>query len=99
MASQRMPKAVLRPLQLSSSQSAVPLPHHIVSTTAAPAAPAALAGWLPCSTLFTRYNLTSVPCLKDAAKKARKAPSVKYGVKKARKAPSVKYGITRQRDT
>ena len=32
MASQRMPKAVLRPLQLSSSQSAVPLPRHIVST-------------------------------------------------------------------
>jgi hypothetical protein len=32
MASQRMPKAVLRSLQLSSSQSAVLLPRHIVST-------------------------------------------------------------------
>jgi len=42
MASQRMPKAVLRPLQLSSSQSAVPLPTPHRLDTAAPAGPAAL---------------------------------------------------------
>ena len=86
MASQRMPKASLRPPRGSSSQSAGPLPHHIASTLTQ-------LRWLPYWTLFTRCNLTSVPCLEDAFK-ASPLPSTPAVSWKARNAPSVEYGGT-----